>query len=637
MKKLFCAILLLTMLLSVMGCAATNPGGSIPQQTQPSQGTQSTQPTVPVETAPPVPEDLTFVEVSDGQQLKLALEAGSNVKLASSFDADNAVHGARIEGKKNIYFDLNGCTLTVAMTADAHMFNLLSSSLTVFDSSAKKNGCIRAIYNGFDCALFRVNGENLHSELTVMDGKYLYRSNSVVGSPAAAYLIHSNGDVVIWGGSYESSVSDGIFGYAGTLAINGGTYRRAPKLKDPCVLTIGGGKALLDTNGDSWLELHRDNDTVAKPLTLADLEAIPVADSSMTEAQLRQVVVDFMRLQLSFAWTPSRDFTYKTGGSNRTLYSGTVYAGLPYISSTGGNLYNALHLYNSATGTLDTTNGAGDLHKIIGNQCSGSAFWAWARISNSMTWGGTPNMLERNGALRLGNYTYDDNIQNFHEEGIRTSSICSDNGQQVMYESYALLKMADGIVMYVETAGHVRMIAGDAVVVRNASGEIDGEKSYIVYLDQRSSWTDSTQENGQPIHIQGGIDKKMSFKAMYAEGYLPFRVPELAGKDPVEKATASIGHTDSSITLTELYKKNLTANYPLSDVTVTVVNDKGEVLYEKTAFTMNISTRQMQLRTTVLSTALRDITQSGTHTIIISARVGTGEKLVAYEGVLIGK
>jgi hypothetical protein len=129
----------------------------------------------------------------------------------------------------------------------------------------------------------------------------------------------------------------------------------------------------------------------------------------------------------------------------------------------------------------------------------------------------------------------------------------------------------------------------------------------------------------------------MSFKAMYGEGYLPFRVPELAGKDPVEKATASIGHTDSSITLTELYKKNLTANYPLSDVTVTVVNDKGEVLYEKTAFTMNISTRQVQLRTTVLSTALRDISQSGTHTIIISARVGTGEKLVAYEGVLIGK
>lgn len=637
MKSFFVALLILSVLLSVMGCAATNPGGSVPQQPQPSQGTQPTQPTVPVETAPPVPDDLAFVEVSDAQQLKQALEAGSNVKLTASFAADNGTHGAKIENKKNVYFDLNGCTLTVDMTADMHMFNLCNSSMTVFDGGEKKNGGIRAVYNGHDCAVFRVNGENLHSILTVMAGKYLYRAKSAVGSATSAYLIHSNGDVIIWGGSYESGVSDGLFCYDGTLALNGGTYRRQPKLKDPCVLTIGGGKAILDTNGDGWLELHRDNYTVAKPMTLADLEAIPVANSSMTEAQLRQIVVDFMRLQLSFAWTPSQDFAYKTGNSNRTLYSGTVYAGLPYISSTGGNLYNALHLYDPITGMLDTTNGAGNLHKIIGNQCSGSAFWAWARISNSMTWGGTQNMLERNGALRLGNYTYDDSIQSFHEEGIRTSSICTANGQQVMYESYALLKMADGIVKYVETAGHVRMIAADAVVVRNSSGEIDGEKSYIVYLDQGSSWSDSTQENGHPIHIQGGIDKKMTFKSMYGEGYLPFRVPELAGKDPVEKATASIGHTDSSITLTELYKKNLTANYPLSDVTVTVVNDKGEILYEKTAFTMNISTRQMQLRTTVLSTALRDISQSGEHTIIVSARVGTGEKLVAYEGVLIGK
>ena len=634
MKRLFVTLLILSVLLSAAGCTAEIPGETVPQQTQPSQGIA---PTEPVETAPPIPEDISFVEVSGGDQLKQALEAGSNVRLVSSFNVDNGTHGAMIRGKQNIYFDLNGCTVTANMSADKHLFSLCSSSMTVFDGSEKKNGGIRAVYNGFDCAIFRINGESLHSELTVMDGKYLYRAQSVVGSATSAYLIHSNGDVAIWGGSYESGVSDGIYAYAGTLAVNGGTYKRHPKVEYACVFTLGGDKALLDANNDGWFELHRDNYTVAEPLTLADLEAIPVANSTMTEDQLRQICVDFMRLQLSFSWTPKQDFKYTTGGKARALYRGTVYAGLPYISSTVGNLYNAWHLYDPATGVLDTSYGDGTLHEIIGNQCSGSAYWAWARISNSMTWTGTPTMLHRNGALRLGPYTYDDSIISFHESKIRTASICADNGRQVMYESYALLKKADGMVLYVGSAGHVRMVAADAVVVRDASGNIDDEQSYVIYMDQVSDWKDGVQSNGQPIRIQGGIDVKRTFKELYSEGYLPFRIPELAGKDPVDKATVSIDHTGSSITLTELYKKTLTSNYALSDVTVTVVNAEGKVLYENTGFTMSISTREILLRTCALTGELRDISQSGEHTVIVSARVGTGEKLVAYEGILIGK
>ena len=66
-------------------------------------------------------------------------------------------------------------------------------------------------------------------------------------------------------------------------------------------------------------------------------------------------------------------------------------------------------------------------------------------------------------------------------------------------------------------------------------------------------------------------------------------------------------------------------------------NPEQEVLYENTGFTMSISTREILLRTCALTGALRDISQSGEHTVIVSARVGTGEKLVAYEGILIGK
>ena len=49
---------------------------------------------------------------------------------------------------------------------------------------------------------------------------------------------------------------------------------------------------------------------VPKPLTQADIDAIPIATADMTEDQLRQIVLDFFRLQLSFQWTPAEDFEY---------------------------------------------------------------------------------------------------------------------------------------------------------------------------------------------------------------------------------------------------------------------------------------------------------------------------------------
>ncbi|MBQ3075788.1 MAG: hypothetical protein IJC26_06930, partial [Clostridia bacterium] len=49
---------------------------------------------------------------------------------------------------------------------------------------------------------------------------------------------------------------------------------------------------------------------VISPLTWEKIDAIPVANGNMTSDQLRQICVDFMRLQLSFEWTPDRDHDF---------------------------------------------------------------------------------------------------------------------------------------------------------------------------------------------------------------------------------------------------------------------------------------------------------------------------------------
>ena len=48
---------------------------------------------------------------------------------------------------------------------------------------------------------------------------------------------------------------------------------------------------------------------VLSPLSWADIDAIPVASADMTEEQLRQIVLDFFRLQLTFQWTPRKILT----------------------------------------------------------------------------------------------------------------------------------------------------------------------------------------------------------------------------------------------------------------------------------------------------------------------------------------
>ena len=378
---------------------------------------------------------------------------------------------------------------------------------------------------------------------------------------------------------------------------------------------------------------------VEQPLTWEKINAIPIANSNMTEDELRKICVDFMRLQITFPWTINKNLMYMSNNDPKTIRKGYAYGGMPYKGSTVSNLYNVMSYYDEATGIIDVATYGNDVAMHIGNQCSGSAYWAWSRVSNSISWGGTQNMLVRNGCVRVGGYTYPDTITSWHNyndpsKGIRTADICKDNGEQVMYESYALLKVADGINIYRGTTGHIRMVSCNAVVIRNEDGSIDPNQSYITYLDQGSKWTTGKQPGGTKIQTQGGVDKKFTFAQMYAEGYLPWRLPEFAGADDIEKAEATLSVTGTSVTAAQLRNALLRANYPISDVTLTVKNASGETVNSVTIPTMDLNVRELPLNEVVNAAQLKDFAEKGEYTIEISTRVGTGEKLMAYSGTL---
>jgi len=384
--------------------------------------------------------------------------------------------------------------------------------------------------------------------------------------------------------------------------------------------------------------------TVAEPLTWEKLNAIPIANSNMSEDELRKIVIDFFRLTLSFSWTPNSTIEYVISSQDRpvSLPSGIVYGGLPYVTGASGNLYKMMNYYDPATGVLDTASlGTGEkFQNVMGTQCSFSTTWAWARVSNHVkNFRTTAHMTQANGCYRVGEYTYDDSITQFSSKASdanSTAAIINAIGKQVMYRSFAQVKPGDGHVT--STGTHVRMFSSAATVVYNPDGTINGAKSTVRYMDQPKNWKKTTQSNGDPMLTQGNLDLVATFDDLLAGNYIPFTIPELCGKDDIEKATLSFTVTKSAATYDELSNAKLTSNedYPISNLTITIKDSNGKILnsYDPCVFTRN-TTNYLMMGKVIFPLEVIPYAD-GKNTIHIDCRVSTGEVINVYSGTLLG-
>ncbi len=385
---------------------------------------------------------------------------------------------------------------------------------------------------------------------------------------------------------------------------------------------------------------------VAKPFTSAQLDALPIASADMTVDELRELVCTFMRYQNSIPWTPSKKFEYYNNDKYNCWDVGTVGGGMPYIGDGQGSLYNYMHFYDERNGMLDIEaieSLKQPIYEIVTNQCSGSTYWAWARICNSTKMGYTPNMLPANNylPLPLGTYYVDKDLTAYNEGFVKlnTADICKDHGEQTIYKGYAELLPADGLVHFLGSrGGHVMMASCKAVVVKNSDGTINGDKSYVTILDQTMTRHETIQDNGVPIYTLGGVDTKMTFKKLFDGGYLPFTLPEFVGLDPVEKSETTSSHTKDTVTYKEFELLKVTSNYPISYVTVTVKNSKGKELYSAHVYSCAMNVYEMKaLNNLALDTSKLRSLANGKNTIEVSARIGTGELPVVYSGTFMSK
>ena len=308
----------------------------------------------------------------------------------------------------------------------------------------------------------------------------------------------------------------------------------------------------------------------------------PIATQDMSKAALRQLIIDFFKLQMSFQWTPNMDVTdydltnWKSD-IPKSIMIGSVHGGIPYQSLGTGNLYRWLEYYDEETGVMDLkrafaeNGGYGEgaaifdekydadgkltykkyrAHTALFNQCSSSSTWAWERVINSARFGWSFDITAARGFIPVGCFDYsfehegktygmtditsykkgDDMPATFKTADI-VSYITNNVGYYAIYDCYAQAKPGDILVRN----GHVMMV--DTVEAKyTKSGKIDPTQSKILVHEQIEAWAMQSTIDGVPHRIQGRIGASYKFDQLSKEGYLPYTCLELLDpNDPQDK------------------------------------------------------------------------------------------------------
>ena len=382
-----------------------------------------------------------------------------------------------------------------------------------------------------------------------------------------------------------------------------------------------------------------DYPKISEPVTWAKIKAIPIANERMTEAELRQICLDFFRLSLTFQWTPAENYTYSVNGKKVTLKKGDFLAGVPYVAeNAGGSLYSFLRYYDPETGILDLkgTKAAGVI-PTLGTHCSSGAFWGWARVVNSIpTNYATVMYHHEQGFLRVGEYKYFESGDRWDRGANSTRNCCTANGKSVMYDSYAALRPADGLLLVIPGGMHVRM-AVSVNVVKNEDGAIDGKKSTVTFLDQGSSWEDKKTPQGESVSVQGGVDETESFEKLYKTGYVPFTFGEFLGTDPVEAPTATLGLEGSEVSWESFKSARLRSNYFLGEGRITLYNNEGGVIFSDSASAgSTFCLKSMRIDRLFMKPDTQKAIKNAAR-VVVEAYLATGETITVFDGKVVSK
>ncbi|MBQ7246700.1 MAG: hypothetical protein IJS22_01220 [Lachnospiraceae bacterium] len=297
--------------------------------------------------------------------------------------------------------------------------------------------------------------------------------------------------------------------------------------------------------------------------------------------QMRRDIVSRMETMGDFRWIPSKDmcFTSAYSGTRKIYEKDAVHYGLPYTQKYGsperaqycldenGYVRSWLPEFSDAAPeAAGSTEVPWDV--FLGNDCSGAVYWSWMRACPSVSFGFTGDMIptaenqEEYGVLPIGNYTSDT---------LNTKEIIEKNGREMIAECFSGLRMGDAIVQRDPEHGHTRLAAGDAFIMRDESGKIDTDASYIVTHEQGVGKGSSGRNSTWQLFARYTLNELL-------EDYIPITNRDLINGEPAEVRI----DTDD---VTGPFDGTIKSNYRIISSTVRLKNIETGKNYINTLFT----------------------------------------------------
>ncbi len=359
-------------------------------------------------------------------------------------------------------------------------------------------------------------------------------------------------------------------------------------------------------------------------------------DHMPTNQELRQMAVDAMEDMLTVQWCVDHYHSYRKGsGANSNRFfrfiPENIYSGMPY---TNGNstLIHWFEYYDPETGRLNLDEIGPNMDSLVGNSCAACVTAGWTSVCASANIVATYLMTPGNGYVPVGDYKIDETLANFKSKA--TEDICQENGEQVMFASYAQIRMADGLTSTADA--HAIMAKEDPVVVYREDGTIDPEQSTLMIQDQRAGTSGIYYVNemdGQTVHRLGRIDAVYTFQELYDLGYLPMTTKELAGLKEYEMPWVEL--EEAVETPQELLKASISSNYNMYVVRIWLTDEAGNrtLLAREARQSYGTELRNYSAATLGVSlTKLQETLEEGkTYTLSLEAVISNGQTFTVAE------
>lgn len=295
-----------------------------------------------------------------------------------------------------------------------------------------------------------------------------------------------------------------------------------------------------------------------------------VAKFPAPEGDYRQIVLDYMKKMSQVKWTPKETFTITKKGPRSnvdlTYEKGKTYYGVSY-SGTKCTLDQFEQLVENGV----FHNNAEYFDEIVGNHCSSSISMALQQLISNGGIGGTKPQKWYPGIFKFPN---DIKIPFEHFGDDYTSfDIWDHNSKVKIFEGYSMLKPADILYYCKKGAGHVRMVYGDAEVVYNENGTIDGEKSTVSVIEQTNAW-DKTVD----INTTWFVGRRYTFEKLYEKHFMPITLEIYTNGEVTKDAYIILDEANTPDSLKNGLKGKITSTFPLNYAYATIRDHEGNIV-----------------------------------------------------------